>query len=60
MSALDKDASAGLIIRQMVPRNLEAPFDQADSYLTPTTLFYIRTAIGIISMETRCAARWEK
>jgi DMSO/TMAO reductase YedYZ molybdopterin-dependent catalytic subunit len=33
----------GLIIRQNEPRNLEAPFAQADSYLTPTALFYIRS-----------------
>src|SRR6202045_31084 len=35
--------SAGLIIRQKEPRNLEAPFDRIDSYLTPTELFYIRS-----------------
>jgi hypothetical protein len=31
-------SSAGLIIRQKEPRNLESPFDQIDSYLTPTEL----------------------
>src|SRR3954447_13733620 len=36
-------SSAGLIIRQKEPRNLESPFDQIDSYLTPTELFYIRS-----------------
>src|SRR5215204_6884942 len=36
-------ASAGLIIRQKEPKNLEAPFDRIDSYLTPTELFYIRS-----------------
>jgi DMSO/TMAO reductase YedYZ molybdopterin-dependent catalytic subunit len=36
-------SSAGLIIRQMEPKNLEAPFDLIDSYLTPTELFYIRS-----------------
>src|SRR6202171_6551564 len=36
-------SSAGLIIRQKEPRNLEAPFDRLDSYLTPTELFYIRS-----------------
>src|SRR6266568_734114 len=36
-------SSAGLIIRQKEPKNLEAPFDQIDSYLTPTELFYIRS-----------------
>ena len=35
--------SAGLIIRQKEPTNLETPFDQLDSYLTPTRLFYIRS-----------------
>src|SRR6266850_582768 len=34
---------AGLIIRQKEPANLEMPFDQIDSYLTPTELFYIRS-----------------
>jgi DMSO/TMAO reductase YedYZ molybdopterin-dependent catalytic subunit len=33
----------GLIIRQKEPTNLETPFDQVDSYLTPTELFYIRS-----------------
>ena len=36
-------SSAGLIIRQKEPNNLETPFDQIDSYLTPTELFYIRS-----------------
>src|SRR5207237_3286548 len=35
--------SAGLIIRQKEPNNLETPLDQVDSYLTPTELFYIRS-----------------
>ena len=39
-------SSAGLIIRQKEPKNLEAPFDRIDSYLTPTGLFYIRTNAG--------------
>jgi DMSO/TMAO reductase YedYZ molybdopterin-dependent catalytic subunit len=33
----------GLIIRQKEPVNLEMPFDQIDSYLTPTELFFIRS-----------------
>jgi hypothetical protein len=37
-----QSSPAGLIIRQKQPTNLEMPFDQADSYLTPTELFYIR------------------
>src|SRR5438094_3375399 len=36
-------SSAGLTIRQKEPKNLEAPFDRIDSYLTPTELFYIRS-----------------
>ena len=36
-------SAAGLIIRQKEPKNLEAPFDRVDSYLTPTELFYIRS-----------------
>src|SRR6184192_3057178 len=36
-------SSGGLIIRQKEPRNLEAPFEQVESYLTPTELFYIRS-----------------
>src|SRR3954451_10428490 len=38
-----RSSSAGLIIRQKEPTNLETPFDQVDSYLTPTELFYIRS-----------------
>jgi DMSO/TMAO reductase YedYZ molybdopterin-dependent catalytic subunit len=35
--------SAGMIIRQKEPTNLETPLDQVDSYLTPPELFYIRS-----------------
>src|ERR1700730_17319256 len=38
-----QSSPAGLIIRQKEPTNLEMPFDQLDSYLTPTELFYIRS-----------------
>src|ERR1700744_1977861 len=47
-------SSSGLIIRQMEPKNLEAPFDQFDSYLTPTELFYIRSHFPAPSMD--CAS----
>jgi DMSO/TMAO reductase YedYZ molybdopterin-dependent catalytic subunit len=33
----------GLIIRQKEPNNLETPFDQLESYLTPNELFYVRS-----------------
>jgi DMSO/TMAO reductase YedYZ molybdopterin-dependent catalytic subunit len=38
-----QSSSSGLIIRQNDPKNLETPFDQLDSFLTPTELFYIRS-----------------
>src|SRR5260370_22079734 len=38
-----QSSPVGLIIRQKEPTNLEMPFDQVDSYLTPTGLFYIRS-----------------
>ena len=38
-----QSSPGGLIIRQKEPTNLEMPFDQLDSYLTPTELFYIRS-----------------
>src|SRR6266403_6354291 len=38
-----QSSSVGLIIRQKEPNNLETPFDEVDSFLTPTELFYIRS-----------------
>src|SRR3978361_2398648 len=38
-----RESSSGLIIRQKEPPNLETPFDEVDSFLTPTELFYIRS-----------------
>src|ERR1700684_2812533 len=46
-----QSSSPGLIIRQYEPKNLEAPFDQLDSYLTPTELFYIRSHFAAPSLE---------
>src|SRR4029077_16021259 len=43
MAKAPESAAAGLIIRQKEPTNLETPFDQVDTYLTPTALFYIRS-----------------
>jgi DMSO/TMAO reductase YedYZ molybdopterin-dependent catalytic subunit len=42
-SGLMQPSSVGLIIREKEPHNLETPFDQVDSFLTPTELFYIRS-----------------
>src|ERR1700709_2078532 len=44
-------SSAGLIILQKEPKNLEAPFDRIDSYLTPTELFYIRSHFPIPALD---------
>src|SRR5260370_37319985 len=46
-----QSSSAGLIIRQKDPTNLETPFDQVDSYLTPTELFYIRSHFPAAKLE---------
>jgi DMSO/TMAO reductase YedYZ molybdopterin-dependent catalytic subunit len=35
--------SAEMIVRQAEPLNLETPLDQADTYLTPSELFYVRS-----------------
>src|ERR1700757_2344409 len=43
--------STGLTIRQKEPKNLEAPFDCIDSYLTPTELFYIRSHFPIPTLD---------
>src|SRR6201988_782667 len=44
-------SSAGMVIRQKEPKNLESPFDRIDSYLTPTELFYIRSHFQIPSLD---------
>src|ERR1700710_1917709 len=43
MNKSGQPLSMGLVIRQKEPKNLETPFDQFDSFLTPTELFYIRS-----------------
>jgi DMSO/TMAO reductase YedYZ molybdopterin-dependent catalytic subunit len=40
---ISQSLSAGLVIRQKEPINLEMPFNYMDSYLTPTELFYVRS-----------------
>ncbi len=54
-----QSSSVGLIIRQKEPANLETPFDQVDSFLTPTELFYIRSHFPVpkwSSRPTNCAS----
>jgi hypothetical protein len=36
-----QSSALGLIIRQNEPKNLEAPFDQFDSYSSPGRLFRV-------------------
>src|ERR1700722_2869494 len=43
--------SVGLVIRQKEPKNLESPFYQLDSYLTPSELFYIRSHFPIPTLD---------
>jgi len=43
--------AVGLIIRQREPHNLETPFDQVRSFLTPNELFYIRSHFPAPKME---------
>src|ERR1700752_5069564 len=43
--------STGLTIRQKEPKNLEAPFDRIDSYLTPAELFYVRSHFAIPALD---------
>jgi DMSO/TMAO reductase YedYZ molybdopterin-dependent catalytic subunit len=52
--ATRQSGSAGLIIRQKEPANLEMSFDQADSYLTPTELFYIRSHFPAPKIDPAC------
>jgi DMSO/TMAO reductase YedYZ molybdopterin-dependent catalytic subunit len=46
-----QSSSVGLIIRQKEPNNLETPFDQVDSFLTPMELFYIRSHFSTPKLE---------
>jgi DMSO/TMAO reductase YedYZ molybdopterin-dependent catalytic subunit len=46
-----RSSSVGLIIRQKEPNNLETPFDEVDSFLTPTELFYIRSHFPAPTLE---------
>ncbi len=43
--------SMGLVTRQKEPKNLETPFGQVDSFLTPTELFYIRSHFPTPSLD---------
>ncbi len=42
-SMAPSEQHVGLIIREREPVNLEYPFDQLDTFLTPNDLFYIRS-----------------
>jgi DMSO/TMAO reductase YedYZ molybdopterin-dependent catalytic subunit len=51
MATMLQTHSAGMVIRQMEPANLETPLDQVDSYLTPAELFYIRSHFSAPRLE---------
>src|SRR6266850_6471335 len=51
ISKAGQSSSVGLIIRQKEPNNLETPFDQVDSFLTPIELFYIRSHFATPKLE---------
>jgi DMSO/TMAO reductase YedYZ molybdopterin-dependent catalytic subunit len=46
-----QSSSKGPNIRQKEPKNLETPFDQIDSFLTPTELFYMRSRFPAPKLE---------
>jgi DMSO/TMAO reductase YedYZ molybdopterin-dependent catalytic subunit len=41
----------GMVIRQREPVNFEYPFDQLDTFLTPSSLFYIRSHFKAPALE---------
>ena len=51
MNKPGQPSSIGLVIRQKEPKNLETPFGQVDSFLTPTELFYIRSHFPTPSLD---------
>ena len=51
MNKSGQPSSMGLVIRQKEPKNLETPFGQVDSFLTPTELFYIRSHFPTPSLD---------
>lgn len=51
MSKTPRSKPVGLIIREKEPANLESPFDQIDSYLTPAELFYVRNHFAAPALE---------
>ncbi len=44
--------NVGMVIPQREPVNLEYPFDQLDTFLTPSSLFYIRSHFKAPSLDT--------
>ena len=51
MSKTPRSHPVGLISREKEPTNLESPFDQIDSYLTPAELFYVRNHFATPKLE---------
>lgn len=51
ISKLSGVPHGGMIIRQMEPSNLETPLDMADSFITPTEQFYVRSHFAVPDLD---------
>jgi DMSO/TMAO reductase YedYZ molybdopterin-dependent catalytic subunit len=48
---VEPTTNAGMVIRQREPVNFEYPFDQLDTFLTPNSLFYIRSHFKVPTLD---------
>jgi DMSO/TMAO reductase YedYZ molybdopterin-dependent catalytic subunit len=48
---IQSTTNIGMVIRQREPVNFEYPFDQLDTFLTPSSLFYIRSHFKTPALE---------
>jgi DMSO/TMAO reductase YedYZ molybdopterin-dependent catalytic subunit len=53
MRSTDTKFRDGKIVREEEPLNLEMPFEELDSFITPTKSFYVRTHFPIPKIEKR-------
>src|SRR6266404_596924 len=56
MQRSDTKFSAGKIVREKDPLNLEMPFEKLDRFITPTKLFYVRTHFPIPKIDKK---KWQ-
>jgi DMSO/TMAO reductase YedYZ molybdopterin-dependent catalytic subunit len=50
-ASVQSTTNIGMVIRQREPVNFEYPFDQLDTFLTPSSLFYIRSHFKAPALE---------